>query len=127
MNLQDENVKQINRTKQEETEMANKLSNAQAKVLERAKKDIDDARSMNFYDWFRNRVLSSSARTDEEIDKRDKDGFFRGLYEDNKNGIAHTYCNGRTIEKLEKLGLIEIIYNGTNKRYPFDHVKVLNY
>lgn len=126
MNLQDKNVKQINHTTQEETEMTNKLSNAQAKVLERAKKDIDEARSMNFYDWMRK---SSYRRdmTDDEIDNIHDIEWYREYYEQNKSGIAYTYCNGKTIEKLEKLGLIEIIYNGTNKRNPIDHVKVLNY
>ena len=106
--------------------MANKLSNAQAEVLERAKKDIDEARSMNFYDWMRNRALYRDY-TDDEIDDIRLVEWYRECYEQNKSGIAHTHCNGKTIEKLQKLGLIEILYNGTNKTQCFDRIKVLNY
>lgn len=104
--------------------MTNKLSNAQAKVLEHAKKDIDAARSMNFYDWMR---TSFRGCTNDEIDNMGYVEWYREYYEQNKNGIAHTHCNGKTIEKLQKLGLIEIIYNGTNKTQSFDTIKVLNY
>lgn len=106
--------------------MANKLSNAQAKVLEKAKEDIDAARSMNFYDWMRNKAICHDW-TDDEIDNMGYVEWYREYYEQNKNGTAHTHCNGKTIEKLQKLGLIEIIYNGTNKTQSFDHIKVLNY
>lgn len=106
--------------------MANKLSNAQAKVLELAKKDIDAARSMNFYDWMRNKAICRNY-TDDEINDRYDVEWYREYYEQNKNGIAHTHCNGKTIEKLQKLGLIEIIYNGTNKTQSYDQIKVLNY
>lgn len=104
--------------------MANKLSNAQAKVLEKAKKDIDAARSMNFYDWMR---TSFRGCTNDEIDNMGYVEWYRKYYEQNKNGIASTHCNGKTIEKLQKLGLIEIIYNGTNKTQSYDEIKVLNY
>ena len=107
--------------------MANKLSNAQAKVLERAKKDIDDARSMNFYDWMRKTSYRHRDMTDDEIENIDGVEWYKEYYEQNKNGIAHTHCNGKTIEKLQKLGLVEILYNGTNKVYSYDHIKVLNY
>lgn len=108
--------------------MANKLSEAQEKVLIEAKRDIDIARSMSFYDWLRTTNPCFKEFTNEEIDDRFNVSFYRDLYEDNKTGIAHTYCNGKIIEELEKLGLIEIIYNDLNKIYSFaEHVKVLNY
>lgn len=109
-----------------------KLSKAQQKVLDKAKKDIDEARSKSFYDWFKEHSWSGfSDYSDEEIEehlnKKDKNNFWKSLYNDNKNGIAHTHCNGKTIYKLESLGLIEIIRDGTNKVYGYDFVKVLGY
>ena len=105
--------------------MANKLSNAQAKVLERAKEDIDAARNMNFYDWMRTKAICHDWSND-EIDNMGWVEWYRECYEQNKSGIAHTHCNGKTIEKLQKLGRIEILYNGTNKAQCFDPGKVLN-
>ena len=109
-----------------------KLSQAQQKVFDRAKEDIDEARSMNFYDWFKKHSWSGYADySDEEIDKHlevnDKNNFWKKLYNDNVNGIAHTHCNGKTLYKLESLGLIEIIRDGTNKTFDYDFVKVLGY
>ena len=107
-----------------------KLSKAQQKVLEEAKKNIDDARNNNFYDWFRKHYSyfeeSSEEKINEYLKKNDERNFWKDNYNDHVNGIAHVDCNGRTLYRLEELGLIEIVEDGTNKGL-FDHIKVLNY
>ena len=90
-----------------------KLSKAQQKVMDEARKEIDYARTNTLYEWAG--ALKSVAED------------YREYYENNRNGIVLTRCNSKTLEKLEKLGLIEILYDSKNKKDGIDHVKVLNY
>lgn len=117
-----------------------KLSNAQQKVLDEAKADIDEARQNNYYDWVRihgymrwNGKLVSDF-TDEEIDAMDADENAkrynvrdRERYENIKNGIVRCHTSSKTIQKLEKLGLIEIIRDSNGEWYGLDTIKILNY
>ena len=46
----------------------------------------------------------------------------------NRNGIDYLcHASSATIRKLEKLGLIEVIYDSAGEAYGFDTIKVLNY
>ena len=105
-----------------------KLSATQEKILAKAKADIDKARNMDFYDWFRSNSSYYSNSTNEKIEAEvERLDWWKNYYNDNKSGIAHTHCNGKTIAKLQSLGLIEILYDSTNKAYNYDLIKVLNY
>jgi hypothetical protein len=49
-------------------------------------------------------------------------------YDWNRNGIDFLcHASSATIKKLEKLGLIEIVYDSNGEFYGCDHIKVLNY
>ena len=90
-----------------------KLSNAQQKVMDEAKETIDYARTHTLYEWAGG--IESFAED------------YKEYYENNRKGIVLTRCNSKTLEKLENLGLIEILYDSKNKKDGIDHVKVLNY
>ena len=77
----------------------------------------------NAYGWTKEQAIQHlNERNDETIEK------YKDSYENEKQGIVYTHCSGATLNKLESLGLIEIIKNSTNsKYYAFDVVKILNY
>lgn len=105
-----------------------KLSKAQAKVIELAKKDIDTARKYDTYDeYLRNENwLVTEGRYSVEEYKR----YFPGgekFWNAERNGIARTYCNTKTLKKLEEYGLIEIVYDSTGERWGLDEIKVIGY
>lgn len=115
-----------------------KLSNAQTKVLKDAQIHIDFARTHTFYDWVRKTTPSGfDFLTDEQIDKefarRESEGWNDSKakrikeYENEKSGITLTYCNSRTLEKLQELGLIKIIYDSNGEKFGIDRIKLLNY
>lgn len=123
-----------------------KLSKAQTEVMNKAKADIDYARTHDFIYWiakatghnldvdwdshpnpyFTNEQVRKDA---EEIAEKDAngDGYWLKRYEEVKNGTVLTSCNSRTLYKLEEYGLIEIIDDSTGQTYGIDRVKVLNY
>lgn len=122
-----------------------KLSKAQQKVIDDAKKDIDFARTHSLREWAAKRCRRSETdriitnyslygyRTREEALKamnEEIDKFinkYSESYENNKNGIVFTYCNSRTLAKLQKLGLIEILYDSEGEHFGIDTIKILNY
>lgn len=120
-----------------------KLSNAQAKVIEQAKKDIDYARTHDFIHWiskshgydldenwdeYPNPYLTNESVLEKanELVKTSSE-WWKKTYENTKNGFVRTSCNSRTLAKLAEYGLIEIISDSKGHVYGIDEVKVLNY
>ena len=120
-----------------------KLSKAQAQVMEKAKEDIDYARTHDFLHWYAratgheletdwdahpNPILSNESVMKEAIERANEAGeYWHRSYEKRKEGIALTMCNSRTLAKLEEMGLIEILRDSKGQTYGVDEVKVLNY
>ena len=124
-----------------------KLSKAQAKVINEAKEKIDRARRSTIIEWAAHkleyddeekvkRVINcylriddtpeqAQAKIDQEIARYAEN--YKKYYENEKNGIVLTCCNGRTLKKLEELGLIEILYDSSNTHFTIDTIKLLNY
>lgn len=108
-----------------------KLTSAQQKVMDEAKEQIDLARTMTFDEWF----LKTQCNNDIDVydgycknNPEMKQAMFK-YYENERNAIVLTHCNSKTLEKLQTLGLIEIIHDSKNDKtsYGIDHVKILNY
>lgn len=111
-----------------------KLSKAQQEVIENAKERIDFARTHDFYDWYRNGLGSYRKDiTNEEIDSNINNSklgrdWHEMRYNWNKEGIDYLcHASSATIKKLEKLGLIEIVYDSNGEWYGFDRIKLVNY
>lgn len=109
-----------------------KLTPAQQKVMDRAYKDIDEARNNDFYGWFN--IAYNCDLTKEEIDERVErwynryhENYYHEKYEETKNGMVLTHCNTKTLRKLEEMGLIKIIEDSTGTQFGLDVVQVLNY
>lgn len=100
-----------------------KLSKAQQAVMDQAKKDIDDARKMEYPEWLESH---SSIRKD-CLEKYVAEGYLKDSWEERKTGVVLTHCNSKTLVKLEEMGLIEIIRDSNGDTYGIDIVKVLNY
>ena len=116
-----------------------KLSKAQAEVMNKAKERIDFSRNHDFYEWYRKNDSWYADRTVEEIEakltKEDQTSHKIGgheyemnHYNMNRDGIDYLcHASSATVRKLEKLGLIEVIYDSAGEAYGFDVIKVLNY
>lgn len=107
-----------------------KLSKAQAEVLEEAKRKIDEARQYETYEEYYVKSEPEWRRKDpEEYKTKHPDvwEYYKKNWENRRNGIVLTQCNSRTIRKLEKLGLIEIIEDSCGQYVGVDTIKVLNY
>ena len=98
-----------------------KLSKTQEKVLNELKEDIDVARNNSYEDWMW--ATNKGTRTD-YIEKWIKEENFKDYWEKYRKGIVLALANTKTLEKLEKEGLIKIIEVGG--KMP-DWVEVLNY
>lgn len=120
-----------------------KLSKAQQEVMERAKAEIDYARTHDFLhciakwhgydlekDWdaFPNPYLTNeSVLKDMQKLADDADEYWHNHYKKMQEGHVTTQANSRTLKKLEQMGLIEIVYDSNGTAYGIDRVKVLNY
>jgi len=100
-----------------------KLSNAQQKVLDDAKKKIDIARRLDYPTWLEEREHVPRHRLQEAI-ARD---YLKSYWEAERRGEALMYCNSKTLRKLAEYGLIEIIEDSTGQTYGLDVIKILNY
>jgi hypothetical protein len=120
-----------------------KLTKAQQEVLDKAKANIDFARTHDFYDWFRDNWsfdteksnwsddqinnyyedMERFNKTDVSFKDEDMDEFIdltKGIYRSIR-------VNSKTLVKLEKMGLIEILYDSNGDRFGIDRIKILNY
>ena len=112
--------------------MANiKLSVAQQKVMDQAHSDIYKARECaTAEEWFtKYKAFRYGNCTPEEFKTNNPEYWAEVIvksYNRGCNGIVLTHCSSKTIAKLEKLGLIEIIHNSCGTNYGIDVVKVLD-
>lgn len=107
-----------------------KLSAAQQKVLDTARKEIQEAReATGLDDWYtryckyysHNYTLNKLEEDCPENFKLVVDAYNKRL-----NGIVLTQASGPTIRKLESLGLIKILNDTTGTgSYRFDTIRVL--
>lgn len=131
-----------------------KLSKAQQEVMDRAKKEIDFARTHTAYEWAKNQkfgFVGTPEEQDSYIERlcenftaygaKSKEEMMNKFIEEIKgyadeyheykkereNGIVLTRCNSKTLWKLQELGLIEIISDSNGSAYGIDIIKVLNY
>lgn len=104
-----------------------KLTAAQEKVLIEARAKIDAARKYDYAEWFR-RTQAKYYRED-YIEKAISENYLKKNWEAEKQGLVLTHCNSRTLEKLQMLGLIEILYDSKydGHSYGIDTIKILNY
>ena len=100
-----------------------KMTKEQERVMKYAKLSIDQARTMTYDEWLL-KVQDINASTNPELAQA-----LLKHYENDKKAIVSTHCNSKTLEKLQALGLIEIIHDSKNDKtsYGIDKIKVLNY
>lgn len=131
-----------------------KLTKAQAQVIDRAKSDIDYARTHDFIHWIAKHVtaldldtdwdahpnayLSNAQALQDALDVAEKDnfptvidgfeifpaGYWKMKYEGEKNGVTITIASSNTLRALQRLGLIEIIKDAGRG---VDTIRLLNY
>ena len=123
-----------------------KLSRAQSKVMEEAKRKIDFARTHSLREWAEQQTnitpefvqrqieLGKNRRSEEETRQiydncvRDYMNNYGRYYEDCKRCIVLCSCvNSRSLQKLESLALIKIMYDSSGESVGIDTIKVLNY
>ena len=88
-----------------------KLTAAQEKILNKAKRDIDEARACETYEeyaynhnhYWQGRYTLEEARELIKENDIEADNFYSNLYEECKRGNALVTANTRTIKKLEEL------------------------
>ena len=101
-----------------------KLTTAQQNVLDKAKSEIDLARTLDYPEWFK--TTQKWVRED-RVDKLICEGHLKANWEAKRRGEVITHCNSKTLKKLEEYGLIEIIEDSNGESFGLDVVKVLNY
>lgn len=112
--------------------MKNKLSKAQQEILNKAIQEITEARSCSTYEEYFTKFQAPhynlGYNTIEKYQSRDPEGWERQkkFWENLLKGITLTYCNTKTIQKLEALGYIEILEDANRIRCGIDTIKVLN-
>lgn len=112
--------------------MANvKLSDAQQAVMNKAHEDIRRARECaTVEEWFNKyRAMYYTRVTMEEFRDNDPEYWEKivvSSYNRNRSGVVLTQCSSKTLAKLEKLGLIEIIKDSNGQHYGIDVVRVLD-
>lgn len=112
--------------------MKTKLSKAQKEILDKVTQEITEARSCSTFEEYFNKFLAprynSGYNTLEKYQSRDPKGLEtqKRYWENLLKGITLTYCNTKTIQKLEALGYIEILEDANRIRYGVDTIRVLN-
>lgn len=124
-----------------------KLSKAQQEVMNKAKAQIDFARTHTVFEWAQEKTHTTNEdiermvsqadlyySTPEKMRKSLNERIERYVeqyseyYERERRGEVLTHCNSKTLEKLEKMGLIEIEFDSKGYGgYGIDRVKILNY
>lgn len=107
-----------------------KLTAAQTKILETAKKEIDLARALDYPDWLKATNHFYAGTTEyqkkcfrEAVEK----GEYKNYWEAERAGIVLAHCNSRSLKKLAEAGLVEIIYDSTGEYFGIDTIKIINY
>lgn len=110
-----------------------KLSAAQQKVMDKAYKDIQAARECaTVEEWFIKYIASiynSDYNTPEKQKEKNINRWNNVIvkaYNDRRQGIVLTHCSSKTLEKLEKLGLIKICHDSKGEHYGIDEIQILD-
>ena len=112
--------------------MKTKLSKAQKEILDKATQEITEARSCSTFEEYFTKFLApnynSGYNTKEKYQSRDPKGWekLEKFWENLLKGITITYCNTKTIQKLEALGYIEILEDANRIRCGMDTIRVIN-
>lgn len=126
-----------------------KLTKAQQTIIDEARHNIDYARTHDFIHWVsvhccgydldkdwdavENPFLSNAyvLKQAQDMVSNDETGYkcfephyWAQRYEAQKDGESIVHANSKTLEALERMGLIEIIHDG---RRGWDTIKLLNY
>lgn len=102
-----------------------KLSKTQQEVLDRAKRDIDRVRNLDYPEWMKQRNWKYSNKDElNSAIEREED---KERWQAERNGLALTHCNSRTLWKLQEMGLIKIVKDSKGSFCGIDTIKVLNY
>lgn len=118
-----------------------KLSKAQQAIIDQAHRETDFARTHTLEEWAEKQAhvpnkdhpwskwfIEEYGEAEFEKYRRDRiksySDDYGKYYEREKNAIVLCIANTRTIEKLEKLGLIRIIKKGGSSP---DSIEILNY
>lgn len=106
------------------------MSAAQQKVMDRAYQDIREARECaTVEEWYsKYRAICYANSTAEEFKEQNGDmwdSFIAPRYNELRECVVLTSCNSRTLAKLEKVGLIEILHDSNGVRFGIDKVRVL--
>lgn len=110
-----------------------KLSSAQQKIIDTAKREIDEARNCDTYeDYFMQYIAkycNALYNTPDKYKSRDIDGWNKCVecWKRRKSGIVLAHCNSKTLYKLEEYGLIEILEDSNGQNWGVDKIKLLNY
>ena len=108
-----------------------KLSKAQQDVFDDVRRQINEARATESFEEYFNKYHAprnnNSYNTIEKCNANDPHylDYYKTHYEELKAGISLTHCSGPTIQKLQKLGLIEIIEDSTNTNFSCDKVRAI--
>lgn len=108
-----------------------KLSAAQQRVMDQAHEDIRQARECaTVEEWFaKYKAMYYTRVTMEEFRDNDPEyweSIVVNSYNRNRSGVVLTQCSSKTLAKLEKLGLIEIIHDSNGQHYGIDKIRVLD-
>jgi len=107
------------------------LSKTQQQVMEKAKREIDEARTYETYEeyFLATNHCNNDYNTPDKYKEKDLNGWegSKAYWHWVREAKVLTHCNSKTLEKLEKLGLIEILKLTTGEHYGIDLIKVLNY
>ena len=102
-----------------------KLSAAQQKVLDEAKKQVDTARSCSTYEDY---VYATCSNLSNDFkDRLIFDGTLATYWEDRVSGIVRVHCNSKTLRSLQANGLIEVLRDSTGEAVGIDTIKLVNY
>lgn len=126
-----------------------KLTKAQQKIVNKAKEDIDYARSNDFIHWVSLKLCGYDMEKDwdavpnpylsneyvlkqaQDLIAKDETGYncfephhWAKRYERAKHGECIAHANSKTLEALARMGVIEIIHDG---RRGWDTIRLLDY
>lgn len=107
-----------------------KLTAAQQKVMDEAKKKIDQARMYNtMEDYYENIMRCGSYRTAQWMKENELETWemYRDWWLKHQKGIVLIRANSKSLYKLESYGLINLIDDSKGSSVGIDIIQVRNY
>ena len=102
------------------------LTKTQVKIMERAYKDIYQAKTHQTYEEYlkANYLQKAQWILDIEMEKQEQ----KDRWLENRKNIVYTYTNSNTLRALEKKGYIKILEDTAGHQSPsYDKVKVIKF